>query len=200
METSDIGWAPLSSTAPPFRTSVRMCRLGFLVLFSTLALSLVLASAAIAAPGCDAPPDTAATDQYCETLVAPQGSQDVTQPPSHPLGSTLRRPVASELGRAGVLGDVLMAMQTGTLVASSDVKAGLASPARAAAARRAEFDPRVNALTPGPADSAASTIAAAAATGASTIHAGFGLALVLILIFLAGCSLGTRNLGRGSER
>jgi hypothetical protein len=177
-----------------------MCRLGFLMLFSTLALLLVPASAAIAAPGCDAPPDTAATDQYCETLVAPQGSQDVSQPSSHPLGATLRSPVASELGRAGVLGDVVMAMATGTLVASPDVKAGPASPAHVAAARRAEFDPRVNALTPGPADSTASTIAAAATTGASTIHAGFGLALVLILIFLAGCSLGTRNLGRGSDR
>jgi hypothetical protein len=176
-----------------------MCRLGFLALFSTLAFLLLPASAATAAPGCNAPPDTAATDQYCETLVAPQGLQDVSRPSSSPLSSTLRRPVASELGSAGVLGDLLMGMPTGTLVGSSDVRPGLASPAHVAAARRAEFDPRVNALTPGPADSAASTIAAAAATGASTIHAGFGLALVLILIFLAGCSLGTRNLGRGSD-
>jgi hypothetical protein len=177
-----------------------MCRLGFVVLFSTLAILLVRVSPAAAAPGCNAPPDTAATEQYCETLAAPQGSQDVTRPPSRPLAKTLPKPIASALGSAGVLGDVLMAMATGTLVGSSNGAPGLADPRRAEAARNAEFDPRVNALSPGPAEGASSAIRATAAAGAASVQVGFGLALVLILVFLAGCSLGTRNLGSGSGR
>jgi hypothetical protein len=175
-----------------------MSRIDFLVPLGSLALLLVLASAASAAPGCDAPPDTAAPQQYCETLAAPQGSQDVTRPSPRPLGATLPKPVASELGRAGVLGDVLLAMPTGTLVGRRDTTPGLANPGRARAARRTEFDPRLNALSNGPAESASSAVRAVAKTGADSVQAGFGLVLVFILVFLAGCSLGTRAFGSGS--
>jgi hypothetical protein len=175
-----------------------MCRLGFVVLFSTLALFLVRASAAPAAPGCDAPPDTAATEQYCETVPAPQGSRDVTRPSSRPLSETLPKPVRSELGEAGLLGDVLMAMATGTVASPPHGRPGNTNPARVAAAERAEFDPRVDALAPGPAEDASSAIRAAATAGAARVQVGFGLALVLILVFLAGCSIGTRTLARGS--
>jgi hypothetical protein len=175
-----------------------MCRIGLPVLFSTLALLLVLASAAAAGPpGCDAPPGTAGPVQYCETLPTSQGSQDVTQPASRPLSATLPKPVGSALDEAGVLGEVLMAMPTGTLLSPPHGKPGLANPAREAAAEKAAFDPRLNALTPGPAETSSSAIGAVARSGAK-FQMGFNLALVLILVFLAGCSLRTRNLGRRS--
>jgi hypothetical protein len=167
-----------------------MCRIGLLL--------LVLASAAAGRPGCDAPPGTAAPVQYCETVPAPQGSQDVTQPAQRPLAATLPKPVSAALDDAGVLGDVLMGMATGTLLSPPHGKPGIGNPARVAAAEEAEFDPRVNALTPGPAEDASSVIGAVAASGAARFQVGFGLALVLILVFLAGCSLRTRNLGRKS--
>jgi hypothetical protein len=177
-----------------------MWRAGFVVLLSTLAVLLVLASAADAQSGCDAPPGTAATEQYCETLATPEGSKDVTRRASSPLATTLPKPVAAELADAGVLGDVLMAMATGTLVGPRDEGLAAASPARAAAAQRAAFDPRLNALSPGPAENTSATIRGVASAGASSVQIGFGASLVLILIFLAGCSLGTRNLGSGSRR
>ena len=136
--------------------------------------------------------------QYCETLPTSQGSQDVTQPASRPLSATLPKPVGSALDEAGVLGEVLMAMPTGTLLSPPHGKSGLTSPAREAAAEKASFDPRLNALTPGPAESSSSAIGAVARGGAK-FQMGFNLALVLILVFLAGCSLRTRNLGRRSD-
>jgi hypothetical protein len=136
--------------------------------------------------------------QYCETLPTSQGSQDVSQPASRPLSATLPKPVRSALDEAGVLGEVLMAMPTGTLLSPPHGKPGFSNPARAAAAERAAFDPRLNALTPGPAESSSSAIGAVARGGAS-FQMGFNLALVLILVFLAGCSLRTRNLGRRSD-
>jgi hypothetical protein len=175
-----------------------MSRAGLVVLLSSLALLLVLDSTA-AAQGCDAPPGTAATEQYCETLATPGGSKDVTRPSSRPLAATVPVPVVKELLDAGLLGDVLMAMPTGTLVKEGSQARGAAGPAGAAAARQAEFDPRINALSPGPADSTSATIRGAATAGADSVQVGFGAALVLILIFLAGCSIGTRRLGSGSR-
>jgi hypothetical protein len=171
-----------------------------IVLFSTLALLLVRASAADAAPGCDAPPGTAGTEQYCETLPAPGGSQDVTRPPSRPLGATLPESVAADFANAGVLGDVVMAMATGTLVDGGRTAPGAASPAHAAAAEQAEFDPRIDALSPGPARTTTSTIRALASGAPRRFQFGFGAALVLILICLAACSIGTRRLGSRSAR
>jgi hypothetical protein len=133
--------------------------------------------------------------QYCETLPTSQGSQDVSQPASRPLSATLPKPVTSALDEAGVLGEVLMAMPTGTLLSPPHGKPGLRNPAREAAVEKAAFDPRLNALTPGPAENSSSAIGAVARGGAS-FQLGFNLALVLILVFLAGCSLRTRNLGR----
>lgn len=137
--------------------------------------------------------------QYCETLPTSQGSQDVTQPASRPLSATLSKPVRSALDEAGLLGEVLMAMPTGTLLSPPHGKPGLTSPAREAAAEKAEFDPRLSALTPGPAENSSSVISAVARGGGARFRMGFNLALVLILVFLAGCSLRTRNLGRGSD-
>ena len=136
-----------------------------------------------------------------ETLAAPQGSQDVTQPAARPLAATLPDPVVTQLGRAGLLGDVLLAVATGDmLLRPSGGDAPLASRPRVAAARRAEFDPRVKALSPGPGASAESSIRATASIGAATLKVGFGWVLVFILLFLAGFSLGTRGLGTGSAR
>jgi hypothetical protein len=136
--------------------------------------------------------------QYCETLPTSQGSQDVTRPASRPLSATLPKPVGSALDDAGVLGEVLMAMPTGTLLSPPHGKPGLTNPARKAAAENASFDPRLNALIPGPAETSSSAIGAVARGGAR-FQMGFNLALVLILVFLAGCSLRTRNLGRRSD-
>jgi hypothetical protein len=177
-----------------------MCRAGFVVLFSSLALLLVLASPASAQQGCNAPPGTAGTEQYCETLATPEGSKDVTRPSSRPLAATLPKGVAAELADAGLLGDVLLATPTGTLVSRGDQAPGAASPAREAAAQQAGFDPRINALTPGPADSTSAAIRSVATAGAGGFQVGFGAALVLILVFLAGCSISTRNLGSRSHR
>jgi hypothetical protein len=136
--------------------------------------------------------------QYCETLPTSQGSQDVTQPASRPLSATLPKPVRSALDDAGLLGEVLMAMPTGTLLSPPHGKPARANPAREAAAEKAAFDPRLKALTPGPAESSSSAIGAVARAGAK-FRMGFDLALVVILVFLAGCSLRTRNLGRPSD-
>jgi hypothetical protein len=92
-----------------------------------------------------------------------------------------------------------MAMPTGTLLRPPDGRPGNANPARAAAAEEARFDPRVNALASGPAEDSLSAIRAVAA-GGPTFQIGFDVALVLILVFLAGCSLRTRNLGRRTGR
>ena len=137
--------------------------------------------------------------QYCETLPTSQGSQDVTRPASRPLSATLPKPVASALDDAGVLGEVLMALPTGTLLTPPDGKPGRTNPAREAAAEKAAFDPRLNALTPGPAETSSSALGAVARGGAASFQMGFNLALVLILVFLAGCSLRTRNLARRSD-
>jgi hypothetical protein len=102
------------------------------------------------------------------------------------------------LGQAGVLGEVLMAMATGTEGSPPGGRSANANPAGVAAAERAEFDPRLNALAQGPAEGASSAIRAAASAGTARVQVGFGLVLVWILVFLAGLSIGTRTFARGS--
>jgi hypothetical protein len=173
-----------------------MSAVRLVVLFSILPLLLVPASTARATPGCDAPPDTAATEQYCETVAAPQGSTDVTQRASRPLAATLPKPVASRLKRAGVLGEVLLAMPTGDILLAASARPGTSRPPRSMEAREAAFDPRLKALRRGPGVTPLSVVNATSNAGASTFKVAFGWVLNVILVILAVFSLATRRLGR----
>ena len=121
-------------------------------------------------PDCKAPPGTAAVEQYCESLPTADGDTHLGDKPPRPLAAVLPEPIVHRLQKAGVAGEVILALPAG--------------PTRAHQSERqqAPFDPRVKALLPGPALSPKSVVDAAAKSGAEHIDQGFGWALVLTLV------------------
>jgi hypothetical protein len=141
---------------------------------------LWLAAPASANPGCDAPPGTAAADQYCETLPTADGMTDATGEHLLPLASVLPKDVVRALKRAGLLGQVLLALPA--VAPRSSKSAG------GAAARNAAADPRLGSLLPGQPDTPRSVLS-------TTLHAsgqvgkGFAWTLLLSLLALASVSV-----------
>lgn len=145
-------------------------------LLTLLLMLFIPASAAHASTDCKAPPGTAAVEQYCETLPTADGDAHLGDKPRRPLAAVLPKPIVQRLEKAGVAGEVILAL-----------------PAQHAAGRtrlpRSSFDPRVKALLPGPGVGARSVIDAAARNGAEHIDQGFGWALVITLFGIGGLSL-----------
>jgi hypothetical protein len=143
----------------------------FLVL-SILAFLLVWAPAASAERGCQAPPGTAAVDQYCDNLPSADGTTDPSEEGVERLAAVLPKPVADRLRNKGLLGEVLLALP--------------AVPAREGprtmTARRRRFEPRVDALLPGPAANARSVARAATSTGGANAQMGWVLGLTLFCV------------------
>jgi hypothetical protein len=158
----------------------------FVTSLAALGVSLLVAFTVGAAPamareGCTAPPGTAATDQYCETVPTVVGPRDATQMPFVPLSGVLTERMTEKLRNAkSVVADVLLAMP--------------ATPARAgsrevrAAAERAASDPRLDALKPGSGTDLLSVVDATAGSG-GYIEQGFAWTLVLTLVGIAGVSI-----------
>lgn len=147
------------------------------ILLTLLLLLLVPASAAHAKTNCKAPPGTAAVEQYCESLPTADGDTHLGDKPTRPLAAVLPKPLVHRLEKAGLAGEVILALPAG--------------PARMhqGGRRQTSFDPRVKALLPGPALSPKSVVDAAAKNGAEHIDQGFGWALVLTLFGLGGLSV-----------
>jgi hypothetical protein len=168
---------------------MRACRL---LLLSVMAL-LVVAPAASASQGCVAPDGTAATDQYCEFLATAEGPTDATGSGTRPLASVLSKRAIKRLERAGVLGQVLLALPAGSGAHPEDTSAAMRT-----AVRRADVDPRHDALLPGPGPGAGSLVRAAGSMNGQ-VEQGFAWTLVLTLLALAGLSmwgsLRTRSVG-----
>ena len=147
------------------------------ILLTLVLLLLASASAAHAKTSCKAPPGTAAVEQYCESLPTADGDTHLGDKPTRPLAAVLPEPIVHRLQKAGVAGEVILALPAGP-------------PARTQSERRqAPFDPRVKALLPGPGLSPKSVVDAAAKNGAEHIDQGFGWALVLTLFGLGGLSV-----------
>jgi hypothetical protein len=138
---------------------------------------LWLATPASAATSCHAPPGTAATEQYCESLPSADGVIDATG--SHkPLATVLPMALVKRLEHAGLLGDVLLALPA--------VAAG-ANVMPSAAVRKARVDPRLGALLPGRPRSVRSSFAATVGS-AGQVGDGFAWTLVASLCALAAIS------------
>jgi hypothetical protein len=154
-----------------------------MVVLSFVAFLLAWAPAAASADaGCQAPPGTAAVDQYCDNLPAAGGTTDPTRRGVRRLASLLPKPLAEQLRHHGMLGDVLLALPAGEISNAS------ASPPLRKAVRRAQFDPGLDALLPGPAAGARSIVRAAASSG-NGLGGGLGWALVATMFSLAVLSL-----------
>jgi hypothetical protein len=151
---------------------------GLLILI-TLVPFLWLATPAQAATGCDAPPGTAAADQYCETLPAADGMTDATGEGLLPLAAVLPKALVRRLERAGLLGQVLLALPA-VVGNSSDSRARRA-------AREASTDPRLGSLLPDGPETSRSA-AQAVLDRAGMVDPGFTWTLVLSLLALAGVS------------
>jgi hypothetical protein len=136
-----------------------------------------LASPAMAAVNCSAPPGTAATEQYCELLPSADGMIDATGR-HKPLTSVLPRALVKRLRDAGLLGEVLLALPA---------FAPDAGAMRSAAVRQAMSDPRLGALLPDRAQDLQSSLGAAAGSS-GRIGDGFQWTLVASLCALAGVS------------
>lgn len=149
---------------------------------ASLLVALTIGAApAMARAGCAAPPGTAATDQYCETVPSVEGPRDATVVPSKPLSGLLPKQVTEKLRKdESVLADVLLAMS------ATPAKAG--SGAVRAAAKRAAADPRLDALEPGSGTDLLSVVDATAGSG-GYIEQGFAWTLVLTLLGIAGVSV-----------
>jgi hypothetical protein len=158
-------------------------------LLAALGVSLLVAlgpgaTSALARSGCSAPPGTAATEQYCETLPSVEGPRDSTVSPVQPLGAVLPEQVTKKLQKLPddekVLADVILAMP------ASPATGG--TRATRAAARRAAADPRLDALRPGSGADLLSVVHATADSG-GYIEQGFAWTLVLSLLGIAGVSV-----------
>jgi hypothetical protein len=149
------------------------------VLLSFIA-SLVLAAPASARTGCDAPPGTAATDQYCETLPTAEGLTDATGKRSRPLATVLPKALVKRLERAGLLGEVLLALPA----LPRDAAGRPTDPA----ARAAAADPRLQQLLSGPAPAPAEVLEATGNAVTGVGDQGFAWTLALSLFALAGVS------------
>jgi hypothetical protein len=153
---------------------------------AALSVSLLVALAvgatpALARQGCSAPPGTAATEQYCETVPSVDGPNDATTLPVEPLATVLPERTTNKLrDDKGVLGDVILAMPATPATAGSR--------AVRAAARRAAADPRLDALRPGSGSGLLSVVNATAGSG-GYIEQGFAWTLVLTLLGIAGLSV-----------
>lgn len=157
----------------------------FVTFLAALSVSLLVALAAGVTPamaraGCTAPPGTAATDQYCETVPSVEGPNDASAMPLEPLETVLPPKMTKTLrDDKGVLGDVILAMP------ATPAKAG--TRATRMAARRAAADPRLDALRPGSGTDLLSVVNATAGSG-GYIEQGFAWTLVLTLLAIAGVS------------
>jgi hypothetical protein len=147
-----------------------------LALFVMLALA---ASPAAASQGCNAPTGTAAIDQYCETFPTAAGSRDATAPSSTPLAAILPKAAARRLRKAGVPGQVILALPAAAMAGES--------PSVRARAQSAARDPRLDALRPGSGLKLA-TIASGASQVGGYVDKGFAWTLVLTLVGIAGVS------------
>jgi hypothetical protein len=150
------------------------------VALSVVAFLAVSAPAAHAERGCQAPPGTAAVDQYCDNLPSVDGTTDPSQRGLHRLVTLLPKPVAQRLREKGLLGEVLLALPAGETV---DVHRG-GPPS--VAARGIRFRPVSDALLPGPAANVRSVVEAASKGG---VAPEVGWALGLTLLCLAAVSL-----------
>jgi hypothetical protein len=140
----------------------------------------VLTAPAAARTGCDAPPGTAATDQYCETLPTVDGLTDATGKRSRPSATVLSKALVRRLKRAGLLGEVLLALPA----APRDAAGRPMDPA----ARAAAADPRLQRLLPGPAPAAQQVLDAAASVVSGVAADGFAWTLAFSLFALAALS------------
>jgi hypothetical protein len=161
------------------RISGCMSPVRLLVALSVVAFLLVWVPTASADHGCQAPPGTAAVDQYCDNLPTADGTTDPSGKHVPRLVSVLPQAVADRLRRHGLLGEVLLALPAGD--------AGSRGARPLVAVRRVPFEPRDNALLPGPAANARSVIHAT--TSSSGLTAVMGWALGLTLFGLAAVSL-----------
>jgi hypothetical protein len=150
-----------------------------LVVLITLLPFVCLAAPAEAATGCDAPPGTAAADQYCETLPAADGMTDATAEDLLPLAAVLPKALVRRLERAGLLGQVLLALPA--------VAGGSGDNRARRAAREASGDPRLGSLLPDRPETSSSALQTALGA-AGTLDQGFTWTLVLSLLALAGVS------------
>jgi hypothetical protein len=147
------------------------------ILLTLMLVLLASASAAHAKTDCKAPPGTAAVEQYCESLPSADGDTHLGDKPARPLAAVLPEPIVQRLQKAGVAGEVILALPAGP------------TPEHRSGRRQTPFDPRVKALLPGPALSPKSVVDAAAKNAAEHIDQGFGWALVLTLFGLGGLSV-----------
>jgi hypothetical protein len=140
---------------------------------------LGMAPPALADQGCEAPPGTAAVDQYCDNLPAAGGTTDPGQRGLRRLAHVLPKPAVQRLQHSGVVGEALLALPV-------DVPVGGHLPT--ATAHRTRFEPGSAALQPGPAASTHSVLASVG-PAASEFGGGLGWALVATLFSLAMLSL-----------
>jgi hypothetical protein len=156
-----------------------MPRARLVVVLSVVAFLLAGAPpGAFAESGCQAPPGTAAVEQYCDTLPAVGGPSDPTGTIRRRLASVLPKPLVHRLDQAGVLGEVLLALPAAD-------SASRALPT--VNGRRARFRPGVAPLLPGPAMTARSLSDGAATS--SWVSGGLGWVLVATMFSLALISL-----------
>lgn len=148
---------------------------------SVLVVLVAGVAPAMARTGCSAPPGTAATDQYCETVPTVEGPRDTGSVPFAPLAEALPKRMTEQLRKdKSVLADVLLAMPA--------TPATTGSSAMRAAASRAASDPRLDALRPGSGSDIVSVVNATADSG-GYIEQGFAWTLVLTLLGIAGVSV-----------
>jgi hypothetical protein len=146
-----------------------------------VALTLAPAAAASGADGCNAPQDTAAVDQYCESLPTAVGSTDVNQPPAKPLAAVLPGKTVKKLEKAGMLGQALLALPAPV----DAVRPG--SPA--ARSRHRALAAKIDGLLPGPGATNAGSVITASANGGGNLDGGLGWVLVFTLLGLSAISL-----------
>ena len=149
----------------------------WMLLITIFAFVLAPASGAWAANGCDGSGDTAAADQYCESLPTADGDTDVTQRHARPLASVLPAKTVAKLEHAGTLGAVVLALPAGVT----------SHPTRAPHQQHKSIKKIVNGLLPGPGVAARAIVSAAG--GGGHVDAGFEWALVLTLLGVSGMSI-----------
>jgi hypothetical protein len=138
---------------------------------------LAPAAPAAAANGCDAPGDTAAVQQYCDSLPTADGGTDVTQHHAHPLAAVLPPATVKQLRHAGALGAAVLALPSGVAPMAK----------RASVHQRKAIKSLVKGLLPGPGARARAVVEAAG--GGGRVDAGFQWALALTLIAVSGLSV-----------
>ena len=157
-----------------------MARARVVVVLSVVAFLLAGAPpTAIAESGCQAPPGTAAIEQYCDNLPSVRGPSDPTVGANLRLASALSKPLVLHLKHEGVLGEALLALPV------ADPHPG---PLHIVKGRRARFEPGVAPLLPAPAATTRSVLAGPT-TPSSWMGGGLGWALVATMLCLALLSL-----------